>query len=94
MRLVKDGPKVAARIWQDDNGLWRAEINGEVQEPAGADPYRARGVLRIWHSGRRCTEGEYRYRLELKAWALANNPDHPAANPSRPISLKRMPPIF
>lgn len=94
MRLVRRGPKVAARIVHDEHGIWRAHIDGVPQEPGGADPHRARGVLRIWHSGTRCTEQEYLYRLALKAWAMAHDPDHPAANPERPVSLRRMKPIF
>ena len=49
---------------------------------------------RVWHWGRIITQAEHDYRLTLKAWALANDPSHPAANPRKPINLAAMPPLY
>lgn len=93
LRLVKAGPLVAARI-SHDGGIWRAIIDGVAQEPGAADWTHAAGVDRIWTAGRRCTESEYRYRLALRAHALTADPDHPAANPTKPIRLRNLRPVF
>lgn len=35
--------------------------------------------------GRRCTETEYRYRLQVKAWAARECPTHPCLTPRQPM---------
>ena len=93
LRLVKGGPQVAACI-RHDAGLWSAEIDGEPCGPAHADPSQADGVFRIWHAGRPTTAEEFAYRLQLRSWAVANDPSHPAAQASRPVDLRVLPPLF
>ncbi len=92
LRLVRGGPHVPAAIMFD--GLqWQAVINGEPRE-AHADPAFAPDVFRIWHGGRTCTETEYRYRLQLQAWAAKHAPAHPAARPRDRIDLPNLPPVI
>lgn len=114
LRLVKNGPRVAARIarlctctigggehaphdWTPACDrpwpVWLAEINGDQVSEPDRDPLKA-GVFRIWESGEPCTADEYRYRLELKAWAEREAPDAPEANPRKPIDLNQLPPLF
>ena len=94
MRLVKRGPWVPALIMHDELVGWCAIINGVLQGPPADDPVHAEGVFRIWTSGRRCTEAEYRYRLDFAQWASKHDASSPAANPSQPINLNALPPIF
>ncbi|HUY05075.1 MAG TPA: hypothetical protein VMV33_17495 [Rhodocyclaceae bacterium] len=93
LRLVRGGPFVAARIAYTDN-LWRATIDGAEQDPPAPEWFRAAGVERIWIGGRRCTPAEYDYHLQLARWARTHSPDHPAAQPEKPIDLRRLPPVF
>lgn len=93
MRLVRRGPFVPAKIEKID-GKWTATINGAEQWPPSADPVAAAGVLRIWHGAAAITAQEYEYLIELKAWAEASAPEHPAANPTKPIDLSSLPPVY
>lgn len=97
LRLVRHGPKVAARIvCEQDSGrlLWRAEIDGKWHGAWSVDPEASPGVMRIWTSGEMVAEAEFRFRLALRDWALEAAPVHPAANPRRPIDLATLPPLF
>ncbi len=91
LRLVRHGPEVAARIAQDAAGLWWAEIDGKKQGAPDSDPGRAPGVMQVWLSGRSCTDSEYQYHLKLSEWARHNAPDAPAADPTKPIDVRRLP---
>ncbi len=93
LRLVKGGPYVPARI-MCDGGMWSAEIDGEQCGAPDAEPAAAAGVYRIWTAGRRITEPEYSYRLSLKAWAIQNDPRHPAARPTEAIDLRTFDSLF
>lgn len=93
MRLVKKGPKVAARIINID-GYWQAEINGDAEGPRVSNPLESRSVMRIWETGVLIEEAQYRYLLDLKAWAEKNAPTHPAANPRKPVDLIEAPPLW
>lgn len=104
IRLVKGGPKVAARITHkpardpltgetlDRSPWWAAEINGE---PAGEPSIQPTDeVLRIWHYGEPVTEDEYRYQLADAQWCAAHAPHEPKANPRRSVDLAAMAPLF
>jgi hypothetical protein len=91
MRLVAKGWPVPAAITLSEHGKWQAVIDGEPG-PESADPITA-GVDRIWHSGVQIPEHEYQYLLAVKAHALAHEPDHPAANPRKPITTALLRPI-
>ncbi len=93
MRLVSRGPWVGARISNVD-GKWSACIDGEEKTPRHEDPVLATGVLNIWHSGQEITKAEYKYKVEYAAWAKANKPDDPAANPTKAINLNTLPPVY
>lgn len=93
LRLVRGGPLVGARIIHEQ-GWWTAWIDGKLCGPADQDPVRAEGVCRIWNGARRIDRVLYDFRLSTKSWALANEPDHPAANPGEPIDLGRMRSLF
>lgn len=92
-RLVKKGPKVAARIIHHD-GRWSVEINGDRKGGAVVDPIDNKMIFRVWHSADRIDEAEYRYLLDRAAWARQYAPDDPYAHPDQPIRLDRTPPLF
>lgn len=94
LRLVAGAWRVPARIWQDDAGIWRAEIDGELQEPGAADWAKASGIERVWLYGERVHETEYHHRNRIREWVMRHDRNHPAANPKIPISLRAMPAVF
>lgn len=97
IRLVKGGPRVAARIWWVEtvvdpdfpenrmdgtrSPFFAAEIDG-----APAD------LITVW-MGRlqSISEQEYRFRVADSAWARQHKPDEPIANPRRRIDLMTAP---
>jgi hypothetical protein len=95
MRLVRGGVFVAARIFRpcamdffSGEALDRfypleAEIDG-----APAD------VLQVWESGDPITPAEFAYLDARGAWARRVAPDHPFANPRRPITWEEIPVLF
>lgn len=86
-RLVKGGPWVPARIWIDaevcpetgellsDERL-QCEVNG-----AWADPDDAWS----WICANPISEQEFKYLTALASHCAKHEPDHPAANPRKPI---------
>lgn len=92
LRLAPKAWPVAAMIDRSEDGQFRAIINGQEQPP-DPDPAIATGVARIWSYGRRIDLAEYRWRLAMMAWAIWNDPEHPAANPTRPINPNDLKPI-
>jgi hypothetical protein len=92
IRLVRKGPFVPARIVHED-GLWSAVINGQ-ESHKNADPYEVPMIHRIWPCERTITEDRYAYLNDLRVWAIANDPKHPAANPRTPIDLTELKPLW
>lgn len=98
MQLVKGGPWVPVRIWRGfpvdpDTGetreaggyIWRALINGYEANIWRAWPFCGRQPI---------DQAEYRYLLDLNAWAQRYAPDSPEANPRRPVKLEEQRPLF
>ena len=93
IRLVRNGPWVAARILHepdsdpvtgeemDRSWLWSAEINGSLIAPPSPSPLHA-GVFRIWGFGRSIENTEY--------LRLLGNQD----TPDRPLDLHAKAPLF
>ena len=92
-RLVKGGPWVPARIWLDqvvdsetgelcDDERFQCEINGEY-----ADPEDAWG----WLCANPISEEEFRYMEALREHARHREPDHPAADPRKPLDHLKTP---
>jgi hypothetical protein len=88
-RLCRGGWLVPARIDRAENGDWITVIDGEQRQHP--DPTEA-GVFRVWLGGTPCEPWQYQDRLELKAWAATNDPDHPSLHPKRPIDPMRLTP--
>jgi hypothetical protein len=95
MRLVRGGVFVGARIYRpcpmhpetcEALDRWfdlEAEIDGEPAD-----------VLRVWESGDPITPAEFAYLDARGAWARRVVPDHPFANPRRPVTWAEIPVLF
>ncbi len=83
VKLVKGGPRVAARIHMDRGGFW-AEIDGKRCGAMHEEPLQADGVMRIWLYGNEIDRAEYEQML-----ASTNRPD-----PRKPINLRTQRSIY
>ena len=92
IRLVRGGVPVAARIGHDERG-WFVIIDGVEKRP-DADPWQAEDMSRVWHYGREIDQVEYDYTLARAAHARQHLPGHPAADPTKPVDLNDVPPLF
>lgn len=81
-----------ARIMQHENGEWQAIVNGAECE-SHADWTRAPRVADIWLGAKQIGEAEYESRLAAMQEA-AKNPDHPAADPGRPVDFRKLRSLF
>lgn len=92
-RLVKDGPFVPARIWLDqdvdpetgelcDDERLQCEVNGSYADPLDAWQ---------WLCANPITEQEFKYMEALREHAALHEPDHPMADPRKPIDQLKTP---
>lgn len=91
MRLVPKGWQVPVQIIRDQDGIWQVIANGEAREP-NSDPILA-GVSRVWESATMIDQAEYDYLIAVRDHARAHDPDHPAADPTKPIRVALLRPI-
>lgn len=91
LRLIRNGPWVAAQIIQDADG-WRVMVDGTWEGPA-SDPWSLRSLETVHWYGRETTAEECEYRIGIKRWAEIYQPDHAAANPRKPIDIDSIIPI-
>lgn len=95
MKLVKNGWPAPCEIQRrevDGLVLWQAIVDGDVM-PEVPRPERCPHIERIWTSGFRIDETEYRWRNSLRDSARKHRVQHPAANARRPIIVMRLRPI-
>lgn len=93
IKLVKGGVRVGARLTYE-NGLWVVSINGEPKGAPVSDPADNAAIWRVWHGGQFIAESEYTYLIERAAWAASHAPADPYANPSQPVDVRQMAPLF
>lgn len=67
------------------NGFDRSESHDKTQIPT---------IEKVWMYADRISEADYRYLLDDRAWARTYAPDLPEANPTQPVDLGELPPIF
>ena len=105
MRLIRGGPRVAARLYlpcpmtpagpDSDAGAadWchAADRCRHLQAEVDGKPAR---VLRVWTSGRPVTAAEFAFLSADANWVRAHQPAGPKANPTAPVDWDRMPPPF
>jgi len=110
MRLVRDGPRVAVRIWfgaaiidgeeQDRAPGWFVEIDGQTdREECDATGYRCRIPLDVnkawpWCAREPIDEDTYRYLVACASWARDHSPDHPKAQPHKAVDFHTLPVRF
>jgi len=82
MRLVRHGWAVPARIIHEE--LWQAVVDGVWFDPH-EDPLAAPYVARIWQGAMKIDPDHYDWLENVRQWALAHYPDHPAAHPYAPV---------
>ena len=99
MALVAKGWKTPCRIFETD-GAYSCEMNGEAVPGAWTSEQleefwaqfltaeRTHPLVQLVCHGEPCDETTYLYRVALKDWALKHSPQHPAANPRKPINLR------
>lgn len=94
-RLVRGGPWVPASLrvvaGEVDEAGDRLEDDRVVAEVDGAARF-LRGAA--WPRGwpwQAMAEGDHRHLAALSAWAKANDPDHPLANPAAPVCRDKGP---
>lgn len=88
LKLVKKGPEVGAEIMTaiiDKVVWWSCLINGDEQVPPGPDPELHEAVQKIWLFGRKIDKAEYDFLLARYFHYKLLMPDHPYANPEKPI---------
>jgi hypothetical protein len=95
MRFVRGGPDVAARIYRPcpmdlETGEALARFYPLVGEVDGAPA----SVLWIWERGFASNAAEFAYLTARADWARRVAPDHPFANPRRPITWDTIPTLF
>lgn len=98
VRLVKGGPRVPACIRKietkaepgepanrmERSSFLAAFINGE---PVAID--------RVWEvRGEPITRQEHDWRVAITDWSMVHAPTTPEANPTEPIDLSKLPPVF
>lgn len=97
LRLIKGGPWVPAQIRRVGTE-WHATIAGVLSvyqsELDDSCPSDAVAVWRIWHGGKEINEDDYQLMLQRMAWARRDMPDHPAANPDKPVDMTKLPSLF
>jgi hypothetical protein len=106
-RLLAKGPWVGVMIWwgkpivdgetQDRAPRWCAAVDGKtdkLDENAGCHvPLEVHDVW-PWCCDEKIDHWEFGFMKNRARWARAHAPDHPDANPRRPIDLGRMKPLI
>lgn len=82
VRLSEDGNPATDAVSLDElDDLLVAWAMGEQQHP----------LVRTLLFGEAISAAQHRHLLTVAAWARVNAPNHPAANPDRPVDLNKLP---
>ena len=99
-RLSRDGIMVGVMFWhgcpviggerQDRSPRWCVAVDGNTINDDGEllDPFET------WPFCKPTTHREFGFLKRHARWARTHDPDHPRANPRRPIDRRAMRPIF
>jgi hypothetical protein len=104
VRLVQRGPWVGARLeihngristWEDGvhviDGIAADSVGDLFADAASEGAAFTHPLLRLLLFGVKIDQAEYDYLIGLAEWARTNAPDHPSAQPKRPIDLGSVP---
>ncbi|MBU6232440.1 hypothetical protein KGP36_07440 [Patescibacteria group bacterium] len=83
-RLVRDGPKIGARIWWDDTVPERPAVLCGSRNGMEVDPYHLWGYV----ADREISEAEY---LKLIGELPSDDPD---LDPTEAVNLNKLPPVW
>jgi hypothetical protein len=104
-RLIRGGLWVAVRFWfgapivdgeeLDRSHRWCVEVDGRTDRIDKDEGRVLLDPLEVWPwaGGNPISEREYRFLRRRASWAVEHAPEHPAANPHKPINRRVMPPI-
>lgn len=99
-KLVRGGIAVGVRFYYDADGYMRVEVDGCTGKPFRRDDGSVVELLYdplevwTWCCGKPIPEREFNFLVRRREWAKQHAPDHPAANPHKPIDLNKLPPRF
>lgn len=101
MRLVKNGPYVAARIHRPcqctvngpDEHDWRPTCD-RFRPLCATLNGKPADIWRVWTYGKEVNRAEHDYLASLTDWARTYAPDMPEANPRSPVDLNATPSLF
>lgn len=101
-RLVKGGPWVPVRIWfgpppdPDDPDGPPLDRSHRWQAIVGDDLVTGHDVQDVWirASGEPVDRQRYDYMRAVRDWAMRADPSAPEANPTKPVNLRTMRPLF
>lgn len=107
IRLVRKGPYVAARVDLEDGLWWITQAGERLTQPYREDQLEevingavmegkafSHPLVRLLVFGQPIDEQEYDFLIAEAKWAKQHAPEHPAANPDKPISLRAAPSVF
>lgn len=101
VRLAKGAHALGAEIRRIERAIddeqwieWIVVIDGEPEMKASRAPWSNPMMERVYYYGTPIEEVEYRYLIELRAWALQYNADHPILHPRRAILPSHIPLTF
>lgn len=97
MKLVKNGPKIAARLYLNcpidpEFGHYMDRSRHLIAEVDGVEKPGLNGIYWVWTSGERITSAEFEYLKDLTAWCRRYDPSDPLANPTRPVVVNKTKP--
>lgn len=91
MKLVKDGKEVGCCIQWEQTAFEPGDPSNRMDRSPVLTARKDGEICRlddVWLGrGRVISEADYRYMVELAAWARENDPNSPEANPRRRIDI-------
>jgi hypothetical protein len=86
----------------DRSHRWNCEVDGRTTRPVVDDEGNDTGVRELldpfetwpYACGHPISEREFQFLATRRTWAEEHEPEHPAANPHRPIDIRKLRPGF
>lgn len=84
----------ACTINGPDEHLWQDDCDRYPPLTALVDGWEEVAPMSVWNNCRPISRADYDHMVATHAWAREHSPDHPDANPTRPVNLGGMRSIF
>lgn len=90
-RLIKGAMNVGVMLWFAPDG-WRVVVDGQTHRDDGRllDPFE----VWPWCCDQPISHREFAFLKHRARWAREHAPEHPAANPRRPIDRRKLKPLI